>query len=895
LIGTRLGPYEITAKLGEGGMGEVWRGTDTRLKREVAIKVLPSAFTEDHERLARFEREAQLLAQLHHPHIASIFGLEEAGAARALVMELVEGPTLDVRLANGALPLEEALGIAHQIAEALEAAHEKGIVHRDLKPQNIKAAVDGTVKVLDFGLAKALDPATGSATAADLARSPTIMNSPTLTAAGTQLGVILGTAAYMAPEQARGGTVDKRADIWAFGVVLYEMLAGRSLFSGPTVSDTLAGVLKTEIDWNALPASTPPPLLSLLRRCLERNPKNRLHDIADARLVIDDLLAGRVETGWTAAAGPARRSRWFYLASGLAALFGLALGLATPWRPWSKSASPPAALRLEIPAPTGMTFGTGLALSPDGTTLAFVARGAEGRLELWVRRLDSREARKLPGTEGARYPFWAPDGKRLAFFADAHLQVTDLLGTPRAIAETSSTADVRGGSWGADDTILFTPTFTGGLMRVSAGGGETAAAVPLPPGGRHGTYRFPHFLPDGQRFVFYAALGTGVEPGELYLGKLGSPEIKRLGDAHSAAVFAPPDRLLYVKGDQLVAQHLDLTRESLAGDPEPLGVSLTGGAGIAAYRSLSLSRTGILVVRGDQRETTHPAWVDQSGKLLEPIAPDDSAYWYAPRLAPDGQRLLIARYGVGAAPSGDIWMYDLERQQGTRRTFDEGDEQVAVWSPDGRTIAFSSARSGGAYGIYLTAADRQSDAHLWYQSDRYLFPSFFTADGKELVYEQLAEDQQSTLWRAAIDGPIEPRAVVANTGGEFAPALSRDGRFLAFSSNATRSSEVYVRALNGGETVRVSSAGGGQPLWRPDGRALFYIAPNGMLMTVEVESDEPRRYGAPRALFDAHLEDSPDRQYDVAPDGKRFLLNQRAGSDSEPIVVITGWEGPARR
>jgi Tol biopolymer transport system component/aminoglycoside phosphotransferase (APT) family kinase protein len=893
--GSRLGPYEITAKLGEGGMGEVYRATDSKLKREVAIKVLPAAFTEDKERLARFEREAQLLAQLHHPNIASIFGLEESGGVRALVMELVEGPTLAERLASEPLALDDVLSIARQIAEALEEAHEKGIVHRDLKPQNVKVTTDGKVKVLDFGLAKALDPGAGSS--ADLGRSPTLMNSPTLTAAGTQLGVILGTAAYMAPEQARGGAADKRADIWAFGVVLYEMLAGRSLFAGDTVSDTLAGVLKTEISWQSLPESTPPALRTLLRRCLERNPRNRLHDIADARLVIDELLTGRAEQAGGASAAPVAQSRRGILAAaGIATALGLLIGGLSPWRPWAheEDVSAPA-FRLELNPPDGTTFGSGgLALSPDGTKIVFVARGADGRPQLWMRRLDSREAKPLPGTSEGRFPFWAPDSKRLGFFADARLKVTDLLGTPRTLATTAATTDARGGSWGADDTILYAPLFTGGLMRVAAAGGEPVPALPVVPGSPVGTYRFPAFLPDGKRFLVYASPGTGVEPGELYLGRLGSTDLVRLGEVHSAAVFAPPHRILYVKGDQLFAQDLDLQAEALAGEPQPLGVSLPGGVGVSGFRSLSVSRNGILAVRADQRDVTHPIWVDPTGKELGELVPEDGGYWYAPRLSPDGHRLLIARYGLGSV-SGDIWLHDLDRHQATRLTFDEGDEQVAVWSPDGRTIAVSSSRGGARHGIYLMSSERPGQLREWQHSERFMFPSFYTASGKELVFEQAGADQVGTQWIAPAAGGGEPRELFDDPGAELAAVLSRDGRYIAYCSDATGSNEVYVRPLVGGDVVRVSTGGGIQPLWRPDGRELYYVAPNGLLMAAAVEDAEAGRYGTPQPLFDAHLEDTTDRQYDIAPDGRRFLLNHRAGSDSEPIVVITGWESAAKR
>jgi eukaryotic-like serine/threonine-protein kinase len=465
--GTRFGSYNVTGRLGEGGMGEVFRATDSKLKREVAIKVLPAEFTEDRERLARFEREAQLLAQLHHPNIASIFGLEESDGVRALVMELVEGPTLAERLAGGRLPLEECLSIARQIAEALEEAHSKGIVHRDLKPQNVKAPVDGKVKVLDFGLAKAMDPP-GSAAAADLGHSPTLMNSPTMTAAqGTRMGVILGTAAYMSPEQARGGAVDKRADIWAFGVVLFEILSGRTLFAAETVSDTLAGVLKTEVDFGALPAATPPALRQLLRRCLERNPKNRLHDIADARLVLDDLIAGRTgDEAREAVAVPARRTATS-TAAWVAALLlvGAAAGFAG-WQARPRGAGPAEPLRLSIQLAAEQEILVGgnsiLAFSPDGGSLVFAGRSG-GRQTLFRRDLGGAVAVPIPGTDGADGPFISPDGQWIGFVSGGNLmKVAAEGGRPFRISDWRGSS---GAMWLPDGTIVFAPSYSDGLYR----------------------------------------------------------------------------------------------------------------------------------------------------------------------------------------------------------------------------------------------------------------------------------------------------------------------------------------------------------------------------------------------------------------------------------------------
>ncbi len=508
MIGTRFGSYEITAKLGEGGMGEVYRATDTRLKREVAIKVLPAAFTEDKERLARFEREAQLLAQLHHPNISSIFGLEEAGGVRALVMELVEGPTLAERLARGAPPLEESLSIALQIAEALEEAHEKGIVHRDLKPANVKLAPDGKVKVLDFGLAKALDPGVASDS-----RAPHLSQSPTLVPAATQMGMILGTAAYMAPEQAAGGTVDRRADIWSFGVVLYEMLTGRRLFEGETASHILAGVLKDTPDFSALPAGTPVRIEDLLLRCLRKKPRERLQAIGDARVMVEEVLAGphrdeRRPAG-SAAASPAaaRPSRlaWATAASGLlaAALF------AALWLGSGRSGPSSRVLHAALVAPEGMAFGDTFALSPDGRRVVFEAYDRKtGESALWHRALDRGEATRLSATEGGEMPFWSPDGTQIGFFAESRLKRLDLQGgTVQVICDAPTP---RGGAWGPDGRIVFAGSFRAGLSIVPAGGGEPKQLTSLDSSRNEKSHRFPVLLPGGRTLLFLAQTAEGA-------------------------------------------------------------------------------------------------------------------------------------------------------------------------------------------------------------------------------------------------------------------------------------------------------------------------------------------------------------------------------------------------
>jgi len=902
--GSRLGPYDVTAKLGEGGMGEVWRATDTKLGRDVALKVLPAEFAEDEERLARFEREAKVLASLNHPNIAHLYGLEtaapntsetgtetETGAGTEeltfLVMELVEGEGLDELIARGPVPVDEAIPIALQIAEALEAAHEQGIVHRDLKPANVKIRPDGAVKVLDFGLAKAWEE--GDVT--DLSMSPT------LTRHATAAGVILGTAAYMSPEQARGKPVDKRSDIWAFGVVLWEMLTGRKLFDGETVSDLVAAVLKTDIDVARLPESTPPAVRRLVRRCLERNSKNRLHDVADARIVLDEVASGRVGESPTAvaeASGP-RRPAWPLAAVALTA--GLAVGAVAAkwlWAPGAVAQSSAPHRELEIAAPLGHQLVSGLALSADGLRLAFVARGEDGRTALWVRSLDEAEATVLPGTIDARYPFWSPDGRRLGFFSQGRLKVTDLLGgSPRILADTGATVDVRGGSWGADGYILYTPTFVGPIFAVPAEGGTPEPATRIPEGSDIGTQRFPCFLPDGRRFLFYSSTGTGIEPGDLYLGRLGSLETKRLGPAASAALFAPPGFVLYIQGDSLVARRFDETTEELVGEPIPLGIALPGSVSVSGQRSLAVSQEGTLVYRADKRNATRLVWVDRRGEELGTVHSESEVWHYGPRLSPDGRRLVVSHYQPGST-SGGLWIHDLERGTAFPVTFGEtSDDSLAVWSPDGTELAYASVGGDGQSGIFRVDVRRPEGGRMWFPRQHFVIPSAWLRGGAGLVYLEGDEAGRFTLWRADPDGGGEPQRLGPPQGSETNAVLSPDGSWIAFGSDATRRREVYLRRLDdptAASTIRVSTDGGDSPRWRGDGRELFYVDDNGRMMAVPIQLGERPEIGSPQPLFDARLEESADAQYDVSADGQRFILNRTLLEDHVPIEVVLGWQ-----
>jgi Tol biopolymer transport system component len=884
-VGRRLGSYEILAAVGAGGMGEVYRARDTKLDRDVALKVLPEMFSADADRLMRFEREAKTLAALNHPSIAHIYGIEESEGVRALVMEFVEGDDLAQRIGRGRIPVEEALALAKQIADAVEAAHGAGVIHRDLKPANIKLRPDGTVKVLDFGLAKGL-AAAAAVSGTDSARAATI-TSPAL----TQLGLILGTAAYMAPEQAKGQAVDTRADIWAFGVVLYEMLTGVRAFRGDDASDVVAAVLRGEIDWSALPRETPAGIHRLLRRCLQRRTQDRLRDIGDARHAIDDALTGADGAAPAPAPQSGRaRGRNLLVAAALFAA-GVAIGIGTTLA-LRAPAAPPSALQFDIHAPDGSGFMRGLALSPDGRLLAFVAKRSDGRTSLWIRSLDSRELRELPETGDARQPFWAPDSRRVGFFSRRALYWTDVVtgGTPTEIAPTGGAADVRGAAWGADETIVYAPTYVGTLLAVSLRGGPSAPAVQLPANGEIGTARFPHFLPDGRRFLFYGAPGTGTEPAAIYLGRLGSLEIKRLGPAHSAAQFAAPGHLLYARGEGLVLHAFDQAAEALVGEPEPLGISMGGSLGLSGLRSLSVAANGTLAFRSDQRNLNQIVWVDAKGKDVSRVTEPGDVWHYAPRLSADRRLLVVSQYGLRGG-LGELWVHDLEHKRSDRVTFRDGDDCCVLWIGP-REFLYMSDRPNASGGIYRLHLDRPADLRQWLDATGSFQPLALTPD-RRVVLERRAQTGAIGLWIRDLDGGKAPEPLGRDRVNELGADLAPNGRWLAFASDVSKGWEIYLRRLDrSGADIRISPGGGTQPRWRPDGRELFYLDSAGQLVSVSMTwpaADGEPAVGELKPLFPASLEESLDRQYDVSLDGQRFLLNRSPTFDTVPISVISDW------
>ena len=890
--GTRLGPYEITGSLGAGGMGEVYRARDTKLHRDVAIKVLPDLFATDPERLARFEREAKTLASLNHPNIAQIYGVEDSGHPHALVMELVDGDDLAMRLAREPVSVAESLLIARQIAEALDAAHERGIIHRDLKPANIKIAEDGTVKVLDFGLAKAMDP--GGASAAEA------MNSPTFASPATQLGVILGTAAYMAPEQARGKAVDKRADIWAFGCVLFELLTGRRLFDGDTASDTLASVLTKEPNFSALPPATPPAIRTLLRRCLQRDPKLRLRDIGEARITLSEPAAEIVEHVATPPqAVPDTRWRglpWAVLASLL--LIAVTTIVTRRLQP-TVPAAQPAIFSITLRPQDAVVGSTtldhrwkpGLSVSPDGTRLAFIAHTSTGD-SIWIRPLGEIQARPLKGTGGARGLFWSPDAASIGFFAAGKLRTIEV-----ATEKTEIVCDAPaafGGTWGPDGTILFSPDDRSPIHKVSARGGTPAQVTTLDSSRHDQAHRWPQFLPDGRHFIYMPWKdGTTLRP--IQLAALDGTQPRTLFDAESAAVVAG-DYLLYVveRPSRLMARRFDQETRQLQGEPFSVVTDdnvdynwFTGESGASAGGAILAYTTG-------KFSFSRLTWLDRTGRpgttLGEPGA------YFDPRLSPDGTTVAVEKHDWSRG-SGDIWTGDLSRGVFSRLTSAPGFESTAIWAPDGRRVAFSSDQ-GPAPMIYVRNASGTGTEEVLVSPPARSFPTDWSPNGRHVLFMLNGGATRKDIWTYDVQRRTAA-PLLASVFDEGWATFSPDGKWVAYVSDENQQPQVYVRSFPGGEVrSQISIGGGAQPQWRGDGRELFYIAPDNTLMAVDV-SAAAGRIGAtaPRALFIANIEQGKTirNQYAVSADGQRFLILSAVNPGASPIVAVLNWRSLIRK
>jgi Tol biopolymer transport system component/tRNA A-37 threonylcarbamoyl transferase component Bud32 len=871
--GARLGPYEIVSALGAGGMGEVYKARDTKLGREVALKILPESFTHDPERLARFRREAQVLAALNHPHIGAIYGLDEANGQQFLVLELIEGGTLADRIAKGPLRVDNALAIAKQVAEALEAAHEKGIIHRDLKPANIALTQDGNVKVLDFGLAKATETSSGT--------SPDVTNTPTITSPAmmTGVGVILGTAAYMSPEQAKGRAVDRRSDVWAFGCVLYEMLTGKRAFEGEEVFDTLASVLRGDPDWSRLSSTTPPSIQRMLRRALKKDPRQRLADIHDARIEIEE--AGTDVEGPVAPAS-AKGVRMGWIAS-LALAATLIAAMAIPTVHHLREASPPTPpeMRLQINTPsTPAPFE--FALSPDGRRLAVVAAG-DGPRRLWLRPLDETDAQPIAGTEGAEYPFWSADSRSIGFFASNKLYRIDLAGgQPQFLANAPSG---RGGAWNADGTIVFAAAATSALSRIRASGGDPAPVTRLD-SRQQTSHRFPQFLPDNHHFLFYAQ--GSPETSGIYLGSLDSGEPKRLTASETAGAYLQPDWVVFVRQGALVARRLDVARGGLTGDPVRLAdpVGYDGPYNVGGF---SVSADGLVAYRagGGRHQLT---WFDRTGNAVGLAGESDTGNLLSAELSPDGRRVAVDRT---VQNNTDVWLMDLVRGGSTRLTFDAAVDKDPVWSPDGTQVVFGSNRKGVS-NLYLKSSSGVGTEELLLETPNYKTPQDWSKDGRFLLYGQLDPKTGQDVWALEMTGKErKPRVVVNTPADERRGQFSPNGRWVAYDTNESGRSEIVVQPFpEPGRKWQVSTSGGIAPRWREDGKELYFIAPDGKLMVVSVAASSTAfEAGTPAVLFPTRIvtTPTPKNQYAVSRDG-RFLINQRMEeSITTPITLILNW------
>jgi serine/threonine-protein kinase len=865
--------YRITAKLGEGGMGEVWRATDTKLGREVAIKVLPEAFANDSDRMARFEREAKVLASLNHPNIAAIHGVEE----RALVMELVEGPTLAERIAQGAIPWEEGLPVAKQVAEALEYAHDRGIVHRDLKPANIKVTPEGRVKVLDFGLA-----AIAQATAADSANP---MSSPTLTMRATQMGVIMGTAAYMSPEQARGKPADKRADIWAFGVVLYEMLTGRQLFGGETISDTLAAVMRDTPDLSKLPPDTPPRIRRLLARCLPKDVKIRMRDIGEARILIDEPEEAAAPA---IIPGPVRRAWLSWAVAVLATALVVAAGIA-----WKATRPRPLLPLIRLTSELGSALtttlpaGRPLNISPDGTRLALVVRTASGKQQLGTRLLQQSQVNLLSGTENASGPFFSPDGEWIGFSADGKLKKISVAGgAPITLCEAPN---LRGASWGDDGNIIAALGVAEPLSLVPSSGGRPVPLTKLSPGER--THRYPQVLPGGQTVLFVAATGVGIYDDATIDVVSRSGVRKTVYRGGHSPHYLPSGHLIYQHANTLFAVRFDAGRLEIQGTPVPVLEDVSSGGG--SFFNCGSTGTCVYLTGGTRPVGWSIFRMDRASKL-QPLQAAPSNY-FTPRLSPDGKRLAFAK---GNSQGTDIWVKDLQRDTATQLSFLTGENRNPVWTPDGKEIVFRSQNPQNP-GLYCIRSDGSGEAERLTNGSDLSIPSCFSPDGRRLAFETIVAEGNARILTVSVERDSnhlrlgKPEPFLGSKNIQTAPAFSPDGRWLAYMSNESGTFEVYVRPFPGpGGRWQISASGGVYPRWSQGERELFFVAADQRLMVATYSAaGDTFVPGKPQVWSEGRIMNlTMSVAYDIEPDGKQavvFSEPDQPSADQKPVTQAT--------
>ena len=866
--GTRLGPYEILDPIGAGGMGEVYRARDTRLDRIVAVKVSKDQFSE------RFEREARSVAALNHPNICALYDV----GPNYLVMEFVEGETL-----AGPLPLETAVKYARQIAEAIEAAHDKGIVHRDLKPANVKVTPDGTVKVLDFGLAKALsdDPAPGS-----------MQNSPTLSMAMTQAGMILGTAAYMSPEQAKGKPADRRADIWAFGVVFYEMLAGGQTFSGETAAETLASVLKEAISFDRLPADTPPVIRTLLNRCLERDVRKRLQAIGEARIVLEGPLDTKASGAEVPPPTKARLTTWIpWAITGALALAFLGLAAWT-WWPRKAPAEVGVARFAVVPPESTVLTGNGpnapqVAVSPDGRYVAFVVdENGKGRT-LWIRALGSLTAQRLDRTDGARFPFWSPDSNDIAFFADAKLKrIAVSGGSPLTICDAPNP---DGGAWSRDGVIIFAPESNGALQRVPASGGVPAALTTLDKTQQETAHIFPQFLPDGQRFLYWA---RGTKTG-IYVQSLGSNERTFVAPTPGRAIFAS-GFLLFLRDNTLLAQRLDVKSLRLEGEPVTVAQDVrTGGSN--GRNAFSVSENGVLAYRGGVTAgNVQLIWHSRDGKATGTALA--ATEFGQIELSPDDKQVVVERAPSGGG-SADLWLLDLTTNVFSRLTSGPNSERDPLWSPDSRRVIYTVSDSKEPEIREKVVGGEDS---LIFADGKANFPDDWSRDGKSLVYHTTGGAALSIL---PLSGDRKPRVLFEAPFQKDQVRVSPDGRWVAYTSfESANQPEIFVAAFPSFTDRRQISTGGLEPRWRSDGRELYYISLDRKIFAVEVRASSALQLGTVKTLFQLPTSaaiSATGYGFAVTADGQKFLVRELANTSNpdaaESLYVVLNWPSSLAR
>ncbi len=886
--GTRLGPFDVVEPIGAGGMGEVYRARDTRLGRDVALKVLPAAFAADVERMARFEREAKVLASFNHPHIASIYGLEESSGIRALVMELAEGPTLGDRIARGAIPVDEALPLAEQMCEGLEYAHEREVVHRDLKPANVKITPEGSVKLLDFGLAKALE---GDAAEGDTSSSPTI------TRMATQAGIILGTAAYMSPEQAKGRAADRRADIWAFGCVLYEMLTGKHAFGGETVSETLAAVMRDDPDWSALPQEVPPRIRDLVRRCLCKDPRQRLQAIGDARITIQEARSGAVTDAGLALADSKvdRAAAWpRALPWTVAAVLAVGLAAVLILRPFRSGPPQGPVMYLSLAAQVLHLEGhnaSAVAISPDGTRVAYLAvQGAPATgkgedlsapepetFELVTQRLDRLAPTRLPGTTGGAAPFFSPDGRWIGFFSGGSLEkVSSDGGPPVRLCEAPR---VLGACWGDDGFIYFAPAGLPEIRRVPEEGGTPAVVVKAASGEAVASFRWPDALPGGKTILFTTSSAHFLEQHyrtEAY--SLSSGKRVVLSDDAADARYLAPGYLVFTRGNVLMGAPFDPKGLKLAGPAVPLIERLTRDEwfGSADY---ALSSTGTLVyLTGGVQEDFRLVRVDMAGRA-EPVGSQVRGFEDL-SISPDGRRIAVTLAENGSA---DLWIYNQERDALTRLT-EKGDCGDPLWSPDGHRVIYTNPRS-----LYAIAADGGGPAESlpsgqWAEADS------FSPDGGDLLFSTFSPaTNDAALWRLPMEAHAQPKQLFPGVARVHDARVSPDGRWIAYVSAQSGESQVYVQAYPvPGERIQVSVDGGREPVWAPNGEELYFRTPT-KFMAAEVRSRPALAVGKPRLLFEGNYR-LAHHDYGLLPDGRHFIMIQPVGKKPPAeLHVVVNW------